>query len=136
MQNPDFTNFPKKIPNREIPFTVTSKGEITQREYQGNFVVKVPTGRDRSQIGIKLAQLNGGVPFEALDQNTALYHNALAFLAVLLQEAPSWFTDSPEKEGMGYGLDTLDLNVVMDIFTEANGRVVEWQQNLINPKAK
>lgn len=120
----------KNIPSKELPFQIKSVGNVTQEAYEGSFVVKVPQTRDRSKIGIELAKLNGGVRFDDLDDSTALLHNAVAYLRVLLLDAPDWFVQPEEEGGMAFGLDTLDSNVAVDVFLAANAEVIQWQKAL------
>lgn len=121
---------PKTIPSKEIPFDIELTGNVTKEKYSGSFVIKVPGTRERSRIGIEIAKLNGGVRFDDLDEATALLHNAVAFLRVLLIDAPDWFVKREDQQGMDYGLDTLDYNVAVDIFLQANHKILEWQKAL------
>lgn len=116
-------HLPKTLPSREIPFTYSGVGEVTQLPYKGNFVVKVPTVRNISEMGIEAAKLSGGMS-EWLDVNTKIINNAVAFLKTCLVECPKWF------EEMDYGLDTDDINVVAGIFTQAEELVEKWKRDL------
>jgi len=127
------TTLPKTIPSKELSFSIKITGSTTAHQYEGDFIVKVPSVRDMSKIGVFLAKLNCGVPFEDLDRSTASLNNAIAFLQACLIEAPKWFTnaeDSDKDPGMAYGLDTLDVNVPVDIFSKANALVQDWHNAL------
>lgn len=131
------SNLPKKVPNKELPFTFKCTGATTGHSYEGSFVVKVPGVRETSKIGIALARLNDGVPFESLDRSTAFLHNAIAFLSVCLVDGPKWFlnsADDPREEGMSFGMDTDDFNVPIGIFQEAEKLVSTWNAALQNPE--
>jgi len=115
---------PKTLPAREIPFSISIKGAFSEHLYEGDFVVKVGGTKEMSQMGLELAKLNRGVKFEDLDMGTAILHNSIAFLRAYLTEAPEWFTSS---EGMDYGMDTMDTNVPIEIFSKADNLVAEWK---------
>jgi hypothetical protein len=86
-----------------------------------------------SRIGVELARLGDGVPFELLDKNTATLNNAIAYLKVLLKDGPAWFmnsADDEKEEGMDYGLDTSDINVPVEIFRKANVQINKWHESL------
>ena len=133
------SHLPKIVPPKEIPFSIKVKGAATGFEYTGDFTVKVPTGREISKIGVELARLNVGLVNEDLDDSTATFHNAVAFLKSCLVEAPKWFTNSPENEeeaGIFYGLDSIDVNVAIEIFIAANSKVNEWHKSLAGQPKK
>lgn len=123
-------NLPKALPSKEIPFNFKSLGITTKRSYEGTFTVNVPSVRDMSRIGVELSRINDGVPLELLDRSTAALNNALAFLKISLKEAPKWFTDTEQEGGMGHGMDTLDVNVPIEIFKQANELVGNWHKSL------
>lgn len=120
---------PKQIPAKELPFKFEEKGTLTGHTYKGDFVAKVPGTREMSQIGIELAKLNGGVKFEDLDSGTAVLHNAIAYLRIVLVDAPEWFTD--RDEGLDYGLNADDANIPIQIFSQAEQLVTDWRLNLM-----
>lgn len=127
------SHLPKSVPSKELPFKIKIKGSATGHLYEADFTVVVPGGREMGRIGLELSRLNEGIPYESLDQSTANLHNAIAFLKVLLKEAPPWFRNSSTdeaEEGMDYGLDTVDINVPITIFREADKKVKEWYKSL------
>lgn len=117
----------KQLPPLEIPFKIKSTGNVSYKNYEGDFVVHVPLVKDMSRIGIELAKLNDGVPHSDLDLGTALLHNAVAYLRVLLVESPDWFWKPDE---MDFGMNTLDSNVAIDVFNEADEKVKAWKDAL------
>lgn len=119
----------KSMPSTEIPFKFTGKGKITKKSYNGDFLVKVPRVRDMSRIGIELARLNEGVPLEYLDQATANLNNAIAFLKVTVLECPDWFSSS--DKGMDFGMETLDYNIPIELFRQADKVISDWQKQLM-----
>lgn len=121
----------KSLPSREIPFSIKVDGIVTKQTYKGDFVVRVPLSRDMSKIGVEIAKLNGGVKFSDLDDGTAMLHNAVAFLKILLSESPEWFWKEDE---MDYGLNTLDANVSVEIFLEAEKLIKNWKKTLFDGK--
>lgn len=127
------SHLPKTLPGKELPFNFKGTGDTTGHKYEGSFVVKVPSVRDISKIGIELAKINDGVPVELLDNMTAALNRAIAFLSVCIVEGPAWFTNNPEdgqEEGMAYGMETLDLNVPIEIYKEADKLVAGWHDKL------
>lgn len=127
------SHLPKAVPSKELPFKFKAKGSITGHSYSGDFIALVPQVRQMSRIGVELARLNDGIPFELLDKNTAALNNAIAFLKVCLKEAPAWFTNSPDdprEEGMDFGLDTEDINVPVEIFRQADALIKGWYELL------
>lgn len=120
-----FEDLAKTLPPREIPFEIKVEGNVTGIEYEGKFTVKVPLVQDMSRLGVELARLNNGVPHEDLDIGTATLNNAIAYLKVLLVEAPEWFY---KQEQMNYGLNTLDSNVAIAIFDQAENKVSDWKK--------
>lgn len=127
------SHLPKNVPSKEIPFAYSGKGNLTGHEYSGDFVVKVPDARALSRIGLELAKLGQGVPFEHLDENTQKLHNALAYIRTVVVEAPNWFRNTPEdakEPGMDFGLAADDLNVPIEIFLEADKKIEGWKNAL------
>jgi hypothetical protein len=128
------SHLPKTVPSKEIPFKIKVKGAVNKdHTYEGDFVVRVPETRQMSQMGIELARLNDGVPLEMLDRNTRNINNAIAYLKVNLVKGPAWFVNNMEdsvEEGMDYGLDTLDINVPIAIFQEADKLISKWHKSL------
>lgn len=127
------SHLPKTIPSKEIPFKFKGKGAVTQHKYEGDFVVSVPGGREMSRIGIELAKINDGIPLEMLDRSTASLNNAIAYLRVALKTGPAWFINSAadeQEEGIDFGMDTVDVNIPIDIFMQANAAVQGWYKSL------
>jgi hypothetical protein len=114
---------PISLPSKELPFNIEVLGAFTSYKYAGSFVVKVPHVSDMGKIGIEVAKLCGGIPSEELPIETALLFNAVAFLRVLLIDAPEWFT---QKDQLDYGLNSVDPNVVIEVFNEAKKKVDGW----------
>lgn len=128
------SHLPKSVPSKEIPFRIKVKGAVHKSHtYEGEFTVRVPEVRQMSQLGLELAKLNDGIPLEMLDKNTANLNNAIAYLRVNLIKGPAWFVNDKndaEEEGMAYGLDTMDINVPIEIFRQADKAVKKWYDSL------
>lgn len=127
------SHLPKNVPSKEIPLKFKAKGSTSKFTYEGDFVVKVPSVREYSRVGVELARLNDGMPLESLDKSTASINNAVAFLTVLVVKGPAWFVNSPDDEdedGMNYGLDTMDLNIPVELFRQANKAIEKWHKDL------
>jgi hypothetical protein len=130
------SNLPKNLPSKEIPFSIKIKGSVSGKQYTGDFVVSIPTVREMSKIGVEVARLSEGIPLEMLDKTTAGINNAVGFLKVTLKSAPAWFTnaaDDASEEGMDYGLDTLDMNIPVEIFSQAQKSMSNWYKALKAP---
>lgn len=117
-------DLPKKIPSREINFTFECEGDVTGEDYSDNFQVLVPDVRMMGEIGLNFARLNGGIAPESLDASTRTLHNAVAWLNVCIMNPPKWLID------IGFGLDTLDTNVALLLFTAGSAEVRKWKENL------
>lgn len=122
---------PSSLPPKELPFTLEIEGSVTGKKYSGNFIVTVPKVQDMGRIGVEIAKLTGGIPLHQLPQETAILFNAVAYLKVLLIMAPDWFVQSGELD---YGMNTLDPNIVIEVFNSAREKVDGWYL-LIRPKA-
>lgn len=128
------SHLPKNVPTKELPFKLKVKGYVNKdHTYEGDFVVMVPGVRESTRIGIEIARLGDGVPFEMLDNNTQKLNNAIAFLKVTLKSGPAWFVntqDDEAEEGMDYGLDTMDINVPIQVFKLADKAIKGWYETL------
>lgn len=127
------SHLPKNIPVKEIPFSIKIKGSVSGKMYTGDFVVVIPSVREMSRIGVEVARLSDGIPLEMLDKTTAGINNAIAFLKVTLKSAPAWFINSPsdsDEEGIDYGLDTLDMNIPVEVFSAAQKATSNWYKAL------
>ena len=124
------SNLPKTLPTKDIPFEYEGVGQLSGHKYpKSTFVVRVPSTRDLTRIGVETAKLSGGVPTDMLDGVTGSLNRAIAFLTVTLAEAPAWFINHPEntvEEGMSYGLDAYDLNIPIEIYQKADELIEGW----------
>lgn len=133
------SNLPKMLPSKDLPFDCKITGSTTDHKYSGSFVVEVPTTRQWTAIGVETAKLSGGIPPDMLDSTTFSLNRAIAFLSVCLKEAPDWFVNAPEenKPGISYGLDTLDMNVPIEVWKKADSLIDGWHSALkAQPDAK
>jgi hypothetical protein len=70
---------------------------LDDRKYTGRFTTKKLTLQDVSTLGVRKAQLNGGMHFDAsnpgrgIDQTTDEYNTMVAHLEIALVEAPKWW---------------------------------------------
>lgn len=66
-------------------------------QYEGTFTSKILSVRDRQQVGVMRAQLNGGIPLSSLDGLTNQINATLAHLAYQLDDTkkdfPEWAKD-------------------------------------------
>ncbi len=127
------SHLPKNVPSKELPIKLKVKGSVTGHSYEGDFIVTVPGVRESNRIGNEVARLGDGIPFEMLDGNTQKLNNALAFLKVVIKTGPAWFintADDEKEEGMDYGLDTMDINVPIQLFRQADKAIKGWHEAL------
>lgn len=94
-------------------FSISTKGDVSQLPYSGNFTVKaVLTRREQFVADQRRREIVGSFADGAIP---ALHSEAfmLGQLFVRIQEAPKFWTDS---DG---GLDLQDYNVIKEIFDKA-----------------
>ena len=117
----EITKLLKDLPPKEIPFSFKEVGSKTKIEYEGNFVIKVPSMKDQSRIGVELAKLGMGMSYNQLDEATAMLNNAIATLSVVVIEAPNWFTQEME-----FGLNTIDINIPLKLYSKVSELLDKW----------
>lgn len=78
-------------------FVVDHKSEIDEILYKGKFVSKKLSIRDLAALGVRKAQLNGGMhhdrenPGHGVDEQTDEFNNMVAHLELSILEAPKWW---------------------------------------------
>jgi hypothetical protein len=78
---------PKMQPEYEFEIDYTDN---RGKRWHGTFVNRILTYRMRTQVGTIRAQMNGGLPMEALDLNTLDMTEKVAHLTVSLGKRPPW----------------------------------------------
>ena len=73
---------------------------------QGSFTNKILTIAERSEVDIRLARLNGGMPIESLPPLSVERNQALAWMSLSLKDRPDWAKDlmALEYEGVIFEL--------------------------------
>lgn len=91
--------------------------------YQGNFTIKKLNIRDLAAVGVRKAQLNGGMyydsenPGRGVDEQTDSFNNMVAHLELAVKQAPAW-----------WDLDKLsDMQLVGRVFKE----VIEFENSFL-----
>lgn len=91
--------------------------------YQGNFTIKKLNIRDLAAVGVRKAQLNGGMyydsenPGRGVDEQTDSFNNMVAHLELAVKQAPTW-----------WDLDKLsDMQLVGRVFKE----VIEFENSFL-----
>ena len=77
---------------REYTFTLNwtdGRGKV----WAGKFTTKILSIRERAQVGLMRARLNGGLPTEAIDGYTAEINFIVANLVYCLTQKPEWAKD-------------------------------------------
>lgn len=98
--------------NRRLTIPVDMNG------YQGEFVVKYPSLKDKMNVGILRSKLTGGVPIQQLDVLTDNISYMSATLMVVTISAPKWFD-----------IEIMDDYEVLDyVFTEYNNWVNSFRR--------
>ncbi len=78
-------------------FTIDFSSAIDDRRYVGKFTVKKLSIRDLAALGVRKAQLNGGMyyndatPGRGVDESTDSFNNMIAHLEIAVKEAPEWW---------------------------------------------
>lgn len=96
------------------PFEIDFASDVDDRQYRGKFVSKKLGIRDIAALGVRKAQLNGGMhhdpmsPGHGVDSDTDEFNNMIATLEVAIIEAPEW-----------WNLDEIsDVSLVATVFQE------------------
>lgn len=70
---------------------------VEDRRYQGTFTIKKLGIREMGALGVRKAQLNGGMYFDAenpgrgVDEQTDSFNNMIAHLEIAIKQAPDWW---------------------------------------------
>lgn len=99
---------------RHNPFKIEYQSEIDDRLYKGKFVSKKLSIRDLAALGVRKAQLNGGMyhdrenPGHGVDEQTDEFNNMVAHLELSILEAPKWWDLD----------DVTDIDIVARVYRE------------------
>jgi hypothetical protein len=78
-------------------FSIDYLSDIDDVRYQGNFTIKKLNIRDLAAVGVRKAQLNGGMyydsenPGRGVDEQTDTFNNMVAHLELAVKTAPVWW---------------------------------------------
>jgi hypothetical protein len=78
-------------------FTIDYVSEVEDHRYQGSFTIKKLSIRDIAALGVRKAQLNGGMyhdannPGRGVDEQTDDFNNMIAHLELSVKSAPVWW---------------------------------------------
>jgi hypothetical protein len=108
-------------------FAVDYMSEQDRMRYKGNFTIKKLSIRDLAALGVRKAQLNGGMhyddshPGRGVDEQTDDFNNMIAHLELSIKEAPEW-----------WNLDNVtDVDLMGHVFKE----VIAFEQSFLARKA-
>jgi hypothetical protein len=78
-------------------FSIDYVSDVDDIRYQGNFTIKKLNIRDLAAVGVRKAQLNGGMyydsenPGRGVDEQTDTFNNMVAHLELAVKTAPVWW---------------------------------------------
>lgn len=78
-------------------FAIDFVSEAESQRYQGSFTIKKLSIRDIAALGVRKAQLNGGMYYDAnnpgrgVDEQTDDFNNMIAHLELSVKNAPTWW---------------------------------------------
>jgi hypothetical protein len=104
-------------------FAIDYISELDDMRYVGNFTIKKLSIRDLASLGVRKAQLNGGMyydstnPGRGVDESTDDFNNMLAHLELSVKSAPTW-----------WDMDKInDVNLLGKVFRE----VLEFENSFL-----
>lgn len=108
-------------------FAIDFTSEVEDRRYQGSFTIKKLGIREMGALGVRKAQLNGGMYFDSenpgrgVDEQTDSFNNMIAHLEIAIKAAPDW-----------WNLDKLsDPQLIGKVFQE----VLEFENSFLRRKS-
>lgn len=100
---------PVQLPSMELDFQIDVKGEISGKQFSGDFKYRIPNLKAKALADKKRAELNAGLD-AMLDSSVLQLHFMIAYLRFSIAEAPTWW----KENDWGYNLH--DYNVVKAVF--------------------
>lgn len=116
-----------QLPNMEKSFEIQTTGDETGVNWVGKFLYRRPTLRERAQIDVLRAKLNGDMT--TLDRDIMAYNEAIAHLNYTLRETPAWWKE------LGNGDALYDANVIMEVYTKCLEFEATWRASVHGGKA-
>ena len=111
------------LPKNEKSIFFSKVGEITMHKYEGQFTVKcVLTAADRRLLEIEQSRLT--MDLKNPTANLSSISRVTANLRVRVQKAPDWFNQMIDD------LETLDDNILYEIWNECGQAAKEWHEEL------
>lgn len=114
----------KDLPDLTYSFEIEERGEFTKLPYKGKFKCKIPDLGDRADSDKRRALLNAGLD-ATLRKDVLEFHNKVAYLGVVIQEAPDFWVDSKD------GLKLLDGNIVSTIYEKVSEYEDGWMKKVV-----
>ena len=111
------------LPDNKYTFTIKSTGDVTKQVFEGEFSSRIMlTVGEKRLLEAEKARYSTDLanPTEAL----IAYSNVLAELKVRIIDAPLWWKESSNGEGL------LDENILLDVFNLMSEGVIEWMDQL------
>lgn len=110
-------------------FTINHFSEIDQQHYNGTFTCKKLSIRDTSKLGVRTAQLNGGMHFDddtpgyGVDGSTNGINHMIAMLELALVNKPSWFDID----------ELVDLELLSKVYGEVRSFEASFRRSASQP---
>ena len=108
-------------------FSIDYMSEQDGMRYKGSFTIKKLSIRDIAALGVRKAQLNGGMhydesnPGRGVDEQTDDFNNMIAHLELSIKDSPEW-----------WNLDNVtDVDLMGHVFKE----VIAFEQSFLSRKA-
>lgn len=111
------------LPKNEKSFFFSKEGEVTMHKYEGQFSVKcVLTAADKRLLEIEQSRLT--TDLKNPTGNLVALSRVVANLRVRVLKGPDWFNQMIDD------LETLDDNILFDIWSECLNASKEWHDEL------
>ncbi|CAB4125754.1 hypothetical protein UFOVP53_219 [uncultured Caudovirales phage] len=111
------------LPKNEKSFFFSKEGEVTMHKYEGQFSVKcMLTAADKRILEIEQSRLS--VDLKNPTNNLTAISRVVANLRVRVLKAPDWFNQMIDD------LDTLDDNIIYEVWGECVKASNDWQAEL------
>lgn len=106
------------LPDMDIPFHFQTKGEITGKVYEGDFVYRRLNRGMKTEASKYSARLSGDL--QNLDEETLIFNRMLGFLNFALPSYPSWWADCK------FGNEIYDDNVIVELWKKVHDLENAW----------
>ena len=118
-----------ELPKNESTFKIDIEGEVTKTKYEGEFtVICKPTLSMKHEHALIKARLMGDLKNPT--QDLYFFSELIATLKTRIVDHPKWWVDSFKN------LNTLDENVVVEVYEQIIKASEEWNKQLSSSLSK